>query len=157
VQIEIPLSLKNPFSFYTKRSIFLVVDVFIRYRQQVFNFKKPLIKEGIMFCPNCKAEYKEGILRCAECDVDLVSELPPEPEDIPEYVDWEDLISFADKYEADLAQGLLEANNIEAVTVSDDCGSVYPSMTYVHGIRLMVKKEDLEAAKEVLLDAEYKL
>ncbi len=110
-----------------------------------------------MFCPNCKAEYMEGILRCAECDVDLVFELPAEPDQIPEYVDWVNIISFADKYEADLAQGLLEANDIEAVTLSDDCGSVYPSMTYVHGIRLMVKNEDVELAKEVLTDAEYKL
>jgi hypothetical protein len=110
-----------------------------------------------MFCPNCKAEYREGILRCAECDVDLVFELPAEPNQIPEYVDWVNIISFADKYEADLAQGLLEASDIEAVTLSDDCGSVYPSMTYVQGIRLMVKKEDVEAAKEVLTDAEYKL
>jgi hypothetical protein len=110
-----------------------------------------------MFCPKCKAEYRDGILRCTECDVDLVFELSPEPEDIPGYVDWVNIISFTDKYEADLAQGLLEASDIEAVTISDDCGSVYPSMTYVHGVRLMVKKEDVEAAKEVLTDAEYKL
>ncbi|MBN1905921.1 MAG: DUF2007 domain-containing protein [Deltaproteobacteria bacterium] len=110
-----------------------------------------------MFCPKCKAEYREGFLRCTDCDIDLVFELPPEPDDIPEYVDWINLISFPDKYEADLAQGLLEANDIEAVTTSDDCGSAYPSMTYVQGIRLMVKKEELELAKEVLRDAEYKL
>lgn len=110
-----------------------------------------------MFCPRCKAEYKKGISRCAECDIDLVFELPAEPDQTPEYVDWVNLISFADKYEADLAQGLLEANDIEAVTMSDDCGSAYPSMTYVQGIRLMVKKEDVNFAKEVLLDAEYKL
>jgi hypothetical protein len=110
-----------------------------------------------MFCPKCKAEYREGILRCVECDTDLVFELPPEPDQATEYVDWENIISFADKYEADLAQGLLEANDIEAVTISDDCGSVYPSMTFVHGIRLMVKKEEVELAKEVLRDAEYKL
>ncbi len=110
-----------------------------------------------MFCPKCKAEYREGFLKCTDCDIDLVFELSPEPVEIPEYIDWENIISFADKYEADLAQGLLEANNIEAVTISDDCGSIYPSMTYVHGIRLMVKREDLEMAKEVLRDAEYTL
>jgi hypothetical protein len=30
-------------------------------------------------------------------------------------------------------------------------------MTFVHGIRLMVKKEEVEMAKEVLADAKYKL
>jgi hypothetical protein len=49
-----------------------------------------------MFCPNCKAEYREGILRCSECDVDLVFELPAEPDQTLEYVDWVKLISFAD-------------------------------------------------------------
>ncbi len=110
-----------------------------------------------MFCPNCKAEYKKSFLRCTECDVDLVPELPAEPDQVPEYIDWVDITSFTDRYEADLAQGLLEANDIEAFTTSDDCGSVYPSMTFVHGIRLMVKKEEVEMAKEVLADAKYKL
>ncbi len=110
-----------------------------------------------MFCPKCKAEYREGFSRCADCDVDLVPELPPEIEEIPEYVDWIKITSFMNRYEADLAQGLLEANDIEAVTFSDDCGSVDPALTFALGIRLMVKEEDVERAKEVLIDAEYKL
>jgi hypothetical protein len=32
-----------------------------------------------MFCPECQAEYRQGFTRCADCDVDLVYELPPEP------------------------------------------------------------------------------
>lgn len=110
-----------------------------------------------MFCPICKAEYREGFSRCADCDVDLVPELEPEQEEIPEYVDWVKITTFTTRYEADLAQGLLEANDIEAVTFSDDCGSVDPGLTYGLGIRLMVREEDVESAKEVLLDADYKL
>jgi hypothetical protein len=33
-----------------------------------------------VFCPLCKAEYREGYTRCADCDVDLVSALPPQPD-----------------------------------------------------------------------------
>ena len=32
----------------------------------------------IMFCPQCKAEYRQGFTRCADCDVDLVDALPAE-------------------------------------------------------------------------------
>ena len=31
---------------------------------------------GVMYCPQCKAEYRRGFTRCADCDVDLVYELP---------------------------------------------------------------------------------
>ena len=51
-----------------------------------------------MFCPECKAEYRYGFSRCADCDVDLVPELPPEPEETPEYVDWVKIISFMNKF-----------------------------------------------------------
>lgn len=110
-----------------------------------------------MFCPKCKSEYREGFSKCAECDVDLISELPPEPEEIPEYVDWVNISTFTDRYEADLAQGLLEASDIAAVTFADDCGSVDPALTWARGVRLMVNKADIEKAKEILLDADYKL
>lgn len=31
----------------------------------------------MMFCPNCKAEYRLGSARCSDCDVDLVQALSP--------------------------------------------------------------------------------
>ena len=30
-----------------------------------------------MFCPECRAEYREGFYECSDCQVPLVSELPP--------------------------------------------------------------------------------
>jgi hypothetical protein len=32
----------------------------------------------MMFCPQCKAEYRPGFIRCSDCDVELVDCLPPE-------------------------------------------------------------------------------
>lgn len=110
-----------------------------------------------MYCPKCRAEYRDGISRCADCDVELVPELLPDSEETPEYIDWVNIITFTDRYEADLAQGLLEANDVEAVNFADDCGSVDPALTWARGVRLMVKKEDLEKAREILIDADYDL
>jgi len=33
-----------------------------------------------MFCPVCRDEYREGFTVCVDCDVDLVAELPRDPE-----------------------------------------------------------------------------
>src|ERR1700682_3823989 len=30
----------------------------------------------VMFCPECRAEYRPGFTRCSDCDVDLVHEIP---------------------------------------------------------------------------------
>jgi hypothetical protein len=33
----------------------------------------------VMFCPQCKAEYRDGFSRCSDCDIELVTELPVDP------------------------------------------------------------------------------
>lgn len=30
----------------------------------------------VMFCPECRTEYRPGFTRCSDCDVDLVHEIP---------------------------------------------------------------------------------
>ena len=37
----------------------------------------------MMYCPQCRVEYREGFYECADCHVPLVAELPPEPEPGP--------------------------------------------------------------------------
>ena len=34
---------------------------------------------ALMYCPQCKAEYRQGFTRCTDCDVELVYEPPPSP------------------------------------------------------------------------------
>ena len=34
-----------------------------------------LMSVGLMFCPNCKAEYIKGVTRCSDCEIDLVENL----------------------------------------------------------------------------------
>jgi hypothetical protein len=43
---------------------------------------------ALMFCPQCKAEYRSGFKHCPDCDVDLVEQLPQpnggSDEDLPD-------------------------------------------------------------------------
>ena len=108
-----------------------------------------------MFCPKCKAEYREGFSTCGDCEVDLVTELSPESEISEEYVDFIKIITFSSRHEAELAKGLLSVHEIQAVIFGDDSGGVYPSLSFSSGIQLSVKEEDLEKAKEILVEAGY--
>lgn len=38
-----------------------------------------IIEEVVVYCPNCRAEYRAGFTRCSDCRVDLVTG-SPEPE-----------------------------------------------------------------------------
>ncbi len=64
-----------------------------------------------MFCPKCKAEYREGFFKCADCKIDLVPELPPEPEQYNEYeyINLVNIETYPSRYEAELVKGLLSS------------------------------------------------
>ncbi|HEX5435551.1 MAG TPA: hypothetical protein VFW98_00215 [Gemmatimonadaceae bacterium] len=62
------------------------------------------------------------------------------------------LRTYANEYEADLARAILEAHEIPALVLRDDAGGMYPSLTFIHGVRLAVRREDARDALE-LLDA----
>lgn len=66
------------------------------------------------FCPNCKAEYQEGFSTCSDCDVPLVSELPPEPGNPRADDDLVPVFSAGNRVEADIVIGLLEGIGIHA-------------------------------------------
>lgn len=37
----------------------------------------------VMFCPECRAEYRPGFTRCSDCDADLVHEIPEQDTRVP--------------------------------------------------------------------------
>jgi len=41
-----------------------------------------------MICPKCKSEFREGFYRCSSCHIDLVTELPAEPINEQEVIEW---------------------------------------------------------------------
>lgn len=57
--------------------------------------------------------------------------------------------SFPSRIEADVAQGALEADGIDALVVADDAGGQYSSL-WVSGVQLLVRNEDAARASEVL-------
>ncbi len=59
---------------------------------------------------------------------------------------------FGNEAEAHLAASVLEANGVPARVSADTAGGAYPSLALVFPIRLLVRREDLTLARE-LLDA----
>ncbi|MEA3265658.1 MAG: DUF2007 domain-containing protein [Candidatus Fermentibacteria bacterium] len=60
---------------------------------------------------------------------------------------------FNKRYEAEMAGELLREQGIESMISADDCGGQLMGLTSLRkvGVKLMVSKEDLTKAKEVLL------
>jgi hypothetical protein len=105
-----------------------------------------------MFCPKCKAEYREGYFICSGCKIDLVPELPPEPEDYIEceYINLVNIETFSYRHEADLVKGLLSTNGIDAFVKDglEAAGGAAPIY------ELLVKEEEAEEAKKLLSEIE---
>lgn len=58
---------------------------------------------------------------------------------------------FTFRHEAEIARGMLEADGIEAVIASDDCGGQKPLMGAASGgARLLVRRSDAEKVRKLL-------
>ena len=72
----------------------------------------------MLYCPKCGSEFTDDETICSDCDVDLVSELPPEvPE---EYLDeeWVELFTFSGNLYAQMAVEMLIREGIPAYSKS---------------------------------------
>lgn len=114
-----------------------------------------------MFCPACKAEYREGFYRCPDCDVDLVSFLPPRPDPPPPETDDAGADSVVLCQEDDPARltAILSALQGEEITFYE-----YPihnpqaayarpfpkTLSFAQSYEIRVSKRDLSAAQRVL-------
>ncbi|MCX5801305.1 MAG: DUF2007 domain-containing protein [Candidatus Eisenbacteria bacterium] len=100
-----------------------------------------------MFCPECRAEYREGFLRCTDCDVDLVAELPPEPE--PEFVDYEEILATYSHGDIALIKSILDGEDIDYFFKGEYFAYVNP---LADPVRLMVRKDQVEDVRNILKD-----
>ena len=59
--------------------------------------------------------------------------------------------TFTQRYEAEIAQGLLSEAGIESMISADDCGGQRPDLSVrMGGVQLVIRKEDIEKANEIL-------
>jgi Putative prokaryotic signal transducing protein len=68
-------------------------------------------------------------------------------------LDFDDAVvleTFSNRIEAEMAQGILEGEGIEAVVMADDAGGAYPMLQFIRGVKLLVPAEDEARAKEIL-------
>lgn len=100
-----------------------------------------------MFCPKCRTEYREGFWVCADCNVDLVYELPPEPE--PEYIEYEEVMGTYNPADVAFIKSLLDSENITYYFNVEHFMYIRP---LVEPTRLMVKKDEVEIARTLLKD-----
>ena len=60
---------------------------------------------------------------------------------------------FHYRHEAELAHGYLEGAGVDSVLHIDDAGGMDVGLSFVNPARLVVRAEDEERAREVLVDA----
>lgn len=60
--------------------------------------------------------------------------------------------TFANDLDARLAESVLEANGIESIVVGDNAGGMMPYLNALHPVRIMVRKEDVDQALELIGD-----
>jgi hypothetical protein len=68
-------------------------------------------------------------------------------------MDFDDAVilqTFYNRIEAEMVQGILEAEGIETVIMADDAGGTYPMLQFLRGVKLMVAAEDKHRAQEIL-------
>lgn len=58
--------------------------------------------------------------------------------------------TFTSRQEADLAKSALEAGGIYSIVFADDAGGVQPGFWEGRGVAVIVRKEDEQAAREIL-------
>ena len=107
-----------------------------------------------MFCPKCKSEYVEGVNHCADCGVPLVDELVPGKSKEGDL----GLVCILETFNsADIAmiESILEGSDTDYYIQGENVLAVTP---YVIPVRVLVVKEQVEKAKELLkdLDLTYK-
>lgn len=100
-----------------------------------------------MFCPLCKSEYREGYRVCSDCDVELVEELPPEAE--VGYIGYDEVLSTFNPGDIAIIKSVLDTEGITYFFQGEHFTYVIPLALQA---RLMVKKDQVEQARELLKD-----
>lgn len=98
-------------------------------------------------CSECGAEVKFDDKICPNCGANL-------EEVIDEKMDLKLEIAgtFANEFEASVAENKLKLNGIDCYISSDNLGGMRPQLSFTQCIRLMVHKKDLDKAINIIKD-----
>jgi hypothetical protein len=99
-----------------------------------------------MFCPQCRTEYREGVVTCRSCGVELVAELPPEPE-----AEWAEFVTVFETGDAALfgvVKSLFQAEGIPCATPGVELQDLVGTGT----IQIQVPREYQEQARALLAE-----
>jgi hypothetical protein len=109
------------------------------------------MREVIMFCPECKAEYLDGVTTCAGCGVPLVAVLPPEPDHSGE--GFVHVLSTYNAGDVAVVQSILEGTDIEYFIKGKNFNEMEP---LVQPAQLYVARHQVNTVKELLDDVKIR-
>jgi hypothetical protein len=104
-----------------------------------------------MFCPKCRSEYEPGYTRCHDCEVELIHELPPLPPSSIDYVEYDEILVTNSPTDVAFLKSLLDACDISYFFQGEHTS---PYVYYAVPMRLMVRKDEVEKAAEILKDSD---
>lgn len=100
-----------------------------------------------LFCPKCKSEFREGFSWCSSCNVELITDLPSNPDKkVSGFIDYEFIYSTFIPGEVALIKSLLDSENITYFILGEN-------LLYVplfEPARIMIKKDQAMKAREIL-------
>lgn len=110
------------------------------------------------WCEKCQCEYEDFAENCSDCHNPLVTIDHPPKEELPyKHESFIKLVNCSDNDEAHLLKSLLMSYGIQVNIQYDGTGSY---LNIIHGFNfqganILVPKENLEEAQEILRDFKY--
>jgi len=101
-------------------------------------------------CTECGAKVKASDKVCPKCKADLSEEVDDTN------IKMVTADTFENEFEAKIAQKKLLSAKIESFISADNAGGTRPGLSYVSGVKLMVKETDYIRAEKVLSDKRTK-
>ena len=62
------------------------------------------------------------------------------------------LVVYSNRRDAETAKGHLEQQGVDSFLLADDAGGTHPQFQLTQGVKLLVRKSELESARQILTD-----